>query len=46
MKVDHVALKSNSIEKSIKWYKDFLSAFDIEYQDDTWGFIKYEEFIK
>ena len=39
LKFDHVALVSNNINDSVKWYVDNLSA-KIIYQDDTWGFVE------
>jgi catechol 2,3-dioxygenase-like lactoylglutathione lyase family enzyme len=38
MNFDHVALISESIEKSIEWYVEKWGA-EILYQDETWGLI-------
>ena len=38
MKFDHVALRSEDIASSIRWYKDHCHA-KVLYQDDTWGLI-------
>jgi len=40
MKFDHVALKSNNIKRSVKWYKDNLRNVEVIYEDETWAAIK------
>mgnify|MGYP001390340725 CR=1 FL=1 len=39
---DHVALVSNNIEKSIRWYVDNWKA-NVLYEDKTWGLIQIGE---
>lgn len=39
MKFDHVALISENIKKSVKWYAEKWNA-EVLYQDETWGLIK------
>ena len=38
MKFDHVALRSENIERSIEWYQQHCDA-KVLYQDETWGLI-------
>ena len=40
MKIDHFAIQSTDIDKSVKWYMQFLEDAKILYQDDTWAFVK------
>lgn len=40
MKVDHVAIVTEDIDRSMKWYQRFLEEAEVLYQDDTWGFLK------
>ena len=39
MKLDHIALKSHDIKKSIEWYLKHLDGKTL-YEDDSWGMIK------
>ena len=39
MKFDHVAVTSNDISRSIKWYVDNFKA-EVLYEDETWGLVK------
>ena len=38
MKFDHVAVPSNDIEQSVRWYQAQLNA-QVIYQDQTWAFL-------
>lgn len=38
MSLDHIAVKSDNISDSIKWYQDNLDA-EILYEDETWGMV-------
>ena len=38
MKFDHVALVSQDIDASIKWYSNRFEC-EVIYQDDTWGLV-------
>jgi catechol 2,3-dioxygenase-like lactoylglutathione lyase family enzyme len=39
MRFDHVAIQSNDIAASVRWYVATFNA-EILYQDDTWAFLK------
>ena len=39
MKLDHIALKSNNIKKSIDWYKNMFKDVEILYCDNSWALI-------
>tara|TARA_S200000501_G_scaffold363266_1_gene393943 strand:+ start:70828 stop:71130 length:303 start_codon:yes stop_codon:yes gene_type:complete len=40
-KIDHIAIHSNNIKNSVKWYLDKFDC-DIQYQDDTWALLNFE----
>ena len=40
-KVDHIAIHSKNIDKSVKWYVDKFRC-EIQYQDDTWALLNFE----
>ena len=40
-KVDHIAIHSKNIKKSVKWYVDKFRC-EIQYQDDTWALLNFE----
>ena len=40
-KIDHIAIQTNSIEESIKWYKKMFSC-KILFEDDTWALIEFK----
>tara|TARA_B100001769_G_C21849125_1_gene460392 strand:- start:316 stop:624 length:309 start_codon:yes stop_codon:yes gene_type:complete len=39
--IDHVALESNDIKKSVKWYMDNFNC-KIKYQDETWALLYFK----
>ena len=39
MKLDHIAIKSTNIRKSISWYKEHFCKVNIVHEDDTWGLV-------
>lgn len=39
MKLDHIALTSNDIQRSISWYKDTFDQVEVIYSDATWALI-------
>ena len=39
MRFDHVAIPSNDIDASVKWYADHFAA-KVIYQDKTWAFLQ------
>ena len=39
--VDHIAIESNDIEKSVRWYKNNFSC-KIKHQDNTWALIGFK----
>jgi catechol 2,3-dioxygenase-like lactoylglutathione lyase family enzyme len=38
MRFDHVAVPSNDIDASVRWYREHFGA-DVIYQDKTWAFL-------
>ena len=40
-KIDHIAIQTDSIEKSINWYKMMFDC-EVEFEDSTWALIKFE----
>ena len=38
MKFDHVAVPSNDIDASVRWYQELFGA-EVIYQDKTWAFL-------
>jgi catechol 2,3-dioxygenase-like lactoylglutathione lyase family enzyme len=38
MKFDHVAVPSNDIDASVRWYREHFAA-DVIHQDKTWAFL-------
>ena len=40
-KVDHIAIHSKNIKKSVKWYVDKFRC-EIQYQDDTWALLEFD----
>ena len=39
MKIDHIAIVSTDIKRSVGWYSQMLKC-EIEYQDETWAMLK------
>ena len=39
MKLDHIALNVENIERSVSWYLENLDS-EVLYQDDTWAMVK------
>lgn len=39
--VDHIAIESNDIKKSVRWYKNNFSC-KIKHQDNTWALIGFK----
>ena len=39
MEIDHVAVPSNDIPKSVAWYRERFAA-EVLYEDKTWAFLK------
>tara|TARA_Y100000748_G_scaffold117364_2_gene98484 strand:+ start:5700 stop:5999 length:300 start_codon:yes stop_codon:yes gene_type:complete len=39
--IDHLAVCTDNITKSVAWYKDNFSC-DILYQDDSWAMLEFE----
>ena len=35
-KIDHIAIQTDSIEKSINWYKMMFDC-EVEFEDSTWA---------
>ena len=40
-KVDHIAIHSKDIQKSVEWYVDKFRC-EVQYQDDTWALLNFE----
>ena len=40
MEVDHIAIISEDIDRSINWYKQLFEEAKVLYQDETWGFLQ------
>ena len=40
-KIDHIAIQTVSIKDSVLWYKKMFKC-EIEYEDDSWALIKFE----
>ena len=40
-KIHHIAIEVNSIEDTIKWYKEHSNC-EVSYQDNTWALLKYD----
>ena len=40
-KIDHIAIQTDSIKKSINWYKTMFDC-EVEFEDSTWALIKFE----
>ena len=38
MRFDHVAVPSNDIDSSVRWYREHFAA-DVIYQDKSWAFL-------
>ena len=38
--VDHIAIESDNIEKSTKWYQNHFNC-EVKHQDDTWALLKF-----
>ncbi|PPR09053.1 MAG: hypothetical protein CFH41_02830 [Alphaproteobacteria bacterium MarineAlpha11_Bin1] len=41
MKLHHTAICVDEIQSAVDWYKNLL-AFDVEYQDETWALLSFE----
>ena len=39
--IDHIAIQTNSIKKSLNWYKETFSC-KVLFEDDTWALIKFK----
>ena len=39
--VDHIAIESTDIKKSIQWYQNEFNCI-VKYQDDTWAMLKFD----
>ena len=39
--VDHIAIESRDIKKSVTWYQNKFNC-SIKYQDDTWALLKFD----
>lgn len=39
--IDHIAVAVDDVEKAVDWYRKTFSC-EIEYQDKTWAFLKFE----
>ena len=39
--VDHIAVESRNIAKSVEWYQNKFDC-EIKYQDDTWALLKFD----
>ena len=39
MKIDHIAILSTDIDRSVKWYSKRLPDSKVLYQDETWGLV-------
>ncbi|MDA9946434.1 VOC family protein [Candidatus Marinimicrobia bacterium] len=39
--IDHIAVQTDSIIDSVKWYKEMFSC-EVEYEDDSWALLKFE----
>ncbi|MBS2003088.1 MAG: VOC family protein [Candidatus Obscuribacterales bacterium] len=39
--IDHIAIPVTDVDASVKWYTSEFGC-TIEYQDDTWAFLKFE----
>ena len=39
--IDHIAIESNDIAKSVDWYKNKFNC-KIKYQDKSWAMLKFE----
>ena len=44
MKIDHIAILSTDIDRSVKWYSNRLPDSKVLYQDETWGMIEKDNF--
>ena len=40
-RIDHIAVQTESINDSVKWYKKMFSC-EVEYEDDSWALLKFE----
>ena len=40
-KVDHIAIHSKDIQKSVEWYVDKFRC-EVQYQDDTWAMLSFQ----
>ena len=40
-KIDHIAIQTTSIKSSVLWYKKMFKC-EIEFEDDTWALLKFE----
>mgnify|MGYP001160826165 FL=1 len=40
-KIDHIAIQTTNIQKSVKWYKDMFNC-KVTFQDETWALIEFK----
>lgn len=40
-RIDHIAVQTESITDSVKWYKEMFSC-EVEYEDASWALLKFE----
>ena len=40
-KIDHIAIQTTNIQKSVKWYKDMFKC-KVTFQDETWALIEFK----
>ena len=40
-KIDHIAIQTTNIQKSVKWYKNMFKC-KVTFQDETWALIEFK----
>ena len=40
-KIDHIAIQTTNIQKSVKWYKEMFKC-KVTFQDETWALIEFK----
>tara|TARA_B100000676_G_C17783351_1_gene683101 strand:+ start:444 stop:749 length:306 start_codon:yes stop_codon:yes gene_type:complete len=39
--IDHIAIETNNVQNSVKWYKNNFKC-ELKYQDETWAMLKFD----